>query len=108
MSGSRPGKDSTMLDDDERTVLEETERALARDDPRLARRMQRARRGGGRGRRVAVALVTLALVVGLGWLGLPAQALLVVLLGLGVLLALGWRPPGRLGALLRRDDERGP
>jgi hypothetical protein len=94
-----------MLDDSERTVLEETERALARNDPRLARRMQRGwRGGGGRGGRAAVAVVTLALVVGLVWLDLPGQALLVVLVGLGFLLALGWRPPGRLVAMLHQDD----
>jgi non-ribosomal peptide synthetase component F len=92
-----------MLDDQERTVLEETARALARNDPGLARRMRRG--GRGRGQRVAVTAVTLVLVVGLLWLGLPGQALLVVMVGLGVLLALGWRPARRLRAVLRGDQD---
>ena len=41
---------------------------------------------------MAVAAVTVVLVVGLCWLALAGQALIVVLLGLGVLLATGWRP----------------
>jgi predicted PurR-regulated permease PerM len=83
-----------MLDDDERTVLEETERALSRDDPSLARRMRRgaARRGRAARLRLVVVLVTVALVVGLFWLGLPGQALLVVMVGVGALVGLGWRP----------------
>ena len=94
-----------MLDDEERTVLEETEQALLRDDPGLARRMRRRPGGGdGRARRVAVAVVTLALVVGLLWLGLPGQALLVVMVGLGFLLALGWRPSGRVPTILRGHE----
>ena len=92
-----------MLDDDERTVLEETEKALARNDPGLARRMRRGR--DGRGRRAAVAVATVVLVIGLLWLGLPGQALLVVMVGLGVLVGLGWRPPGRIAGILRRIDE---
>jgi hypothetical protein len=92
-----------MLDDDERTVLEETERALARNDPGLARRMRRGR--SGRGRRLTVVLATMVLVAGLLWLGLPGQALLVVLVGLGFLLALGWRPSDRVPAIIRRIDE---
>jgi hypothetical protein len=39
------------------------------------------------------------------WLGLPGQALLVVLVGLGVLVALGWWPSGAIEAVLRRIDE---
>jgi DUF3040 family protein len=93
-----------MLDDEERTVLEETEAALARNDPGLARRMRLG--GGGRGRRVAVTVVTLVLVVGLFWLGLPGQALLVVMVGLGFLLAVGWRPSGRIRAALRGNEDR--
>lgn len=83
-----------MLDDDERTVLEETERALAREDPSLARRMRRpgVRRRRAARRRSAVVLVTVALVVGLFWLALPGQALLVVMVGVGALVGLGWRP----------------
>lgn len=83
-----------MLDDDERTVLEETERALSREDPSLARRMRRgdARRGRAARHRLAVVLVTVTLVVGLFWLGLPGQALLVVMVGAGALVGLGWRP----------------
>jgi hypothetical protein len=92
-----------MLDDDERTVLEETEKELARDDPGLVRRMRRGR--SGRGRRVAVLVATVVLVVGLLWLGLPGQALLVVMLGLGFLLALGWEPSGWVASSLRRIDE---
>jgi hypothetical protein len=93
-----------MLDDAERTVLEETEQALARNDPGLARRMRQGRGTGGRGRRVAAAVVTVVLVVGLLWLGLPGQALLVVIVGLGFLLALGWRPSARVPAFLRGDE----
>jgi cell division septal protein FtsQ len=83
-----------MLDDDERTVLEETERALIRDDPSLVRRMRRgaSRRGRAARLRFAVVLVTVALVVGLFWLSLPGQALLVVMVGAGFLVGLGWRP----------------
>jgi hypothetical protein len=92
-----------MLDDDERTVLEETERALARNDPGLARRMRRGR--SGRGLRLSVVLATVVLVAGLLWLGLPGQALLVVMLGLGFLLALGWEPSGWVASILRRIDE---
>ncbi len=92
-----------MLDDEERTVLEETEKALARNDPGLARRMRRCR--SGRGRRVTVMVATGVLVLGLLWLGLPGQALLVVMVGLGFLLALGWRPSGRVLAIMRRLDQ---
>ncbi len=88
--------------DDERTVLEETEEALARNDPGLARRMRRGR--SGRGRRVTV-VATLVLVAGLLWLGLPGQALLVVMVGLGFLLALGWWPAVWVEAITRRIDE---
>ena len=91
-----------MLDDEERTALQETEAALARTDPGLARRMRRGR--GGRGRRGAVVVVTLVLVVALFWLALPGQALLVVMVGLGFLLALGWRPSGRVLATLRAHE----
>jgi DUF3040 family protein len=100
-----------MLDDAERSVLEETEQALARNDPGLARRMRRGRGrgrrggGGGRGRRVAVTVVTLGLVVGLLWLGLVGQAVLVVMVGLGFLLALGWRPSGRIPAMMRGNQD---
>ncbi len=94
-----------MLDDAERTVLEETEQELARNDPGLARRMRLAGGGGGRGRRIAVAVVTVVLVVGLLWLGLAGQALLVVLVGLGFLVALGWRPAGGVLAILRTDED---
>jgi hypothetical protein len=60
-----------MLDDEERTVLEETEQALARNDPGLARRMRRGRDRTTGGRRVAVTAVTLSLVVGLSGSGSP-------------------------------------
>jgi hypothetical protein len=92
-----------MLDDDERIVLEETEKALARNDPGLVRRMRRGR--GGRGRRIAVLIATVVLVVGLLWLELPGQAVLVVLVGLGVLLGLGWQPSDWVAGILRRIDE---
>jgi DUF3040 family protein len=94
-----------MLDDEERTVLEETEAALARNDPGLARRMRRGAAKGGRGRHLAVTVVSLLLVVGLFWLGLPGQALLVVMVGLGFLLAMGWRPSGRIPAALRGNED---
>jgi hypothetical protein len=92
-----------VLDDDERAVLRETEEALARDDPGLARRMRRDPRG--RGRRATVGVVTLVLAIGLLWLGLPGQALLVVLVGLGFLVALGWSPGGWVEAVVRRIDD---
>ncbi|MCD2195425.1 DUF3040 domain-containing protein [Actinomycetospora endophytica] len=95
-----------MLDDDERTVLEETARDLARDDPQLVRRMQRGwGRGDGRGRRVAVTVVMVVLVVGLLWLELPGQALLVVMVGIGFLLAFGWQPSRWVPAVLRPDED---
>jgi predicted PurR-regulated permease PerM len=97
-----------MLDDEERTVLEETERALIRNDPQLARRMQRGLSGSRRGRRLAVTVVTLVLVVGLFWLGLPGHALLVMMLGLAFLVAFGWRPPERFTAMLRAEDDPTP
>jgi hypothetical protein len=93
-----------MLDDAERSVLEETEAALVRNDPGLARRMRQGRGAGGRGRRVAATVVIVLLVVGLLWLGLPGQALLVVMVGLGFLLALGWRPSGRVPTILRGNE----
>ena len=39
--------------------------------------------------------MTVALVVGLFWLALPGQALLVVMVGVGALVGLGWRPRPR-------------
>ena len=36
--------------------------------------------------------MTVALAVGLSWLALPGQALLVVMVGVGALVGLGWRP----------------
>jgi len=81
------------LDDAERSVLAETERSLAADDPSFARRWHRAWGGRRRSRpRVAVVAVGLLLIVGLIWLGLPGQALLVLLVAVGVLLGSGWRP----------------
>ena len=94
-----------MLDDAERAVLEETEQALARNDPGLARRMRRGTGRSGRGGRIAVAVTTVVLVVGLLWLGLAGQALLVVLVGLGFLLAMGARPASWVPAMLRADDD---
>jgi hypothetical protein len=81
------------LNDAERSVLAETERCLADEDPALERRL----RDGWGGRRsrthVTIVAVTLVLIVGLCWLGLPGQALVVLLLAGAVLLATGWRPP---------------
>lgn len=95
------------LDDAERSVLAETERSLAADDPSFARRWHRASGRGGRRIRLAIVLVGLLLIVGLFWLGLPGQALLVVLLTVGVLLGAGWRP--RLPQSLRDElTPRGP
>jgi hypothetical protein len=100
-----------MLDDEERTVLDETEAELARNDPGLARRMRRGRGwsggggGGGRARRVAVTVVIVLVVVGLFWLGLPGQALLVVMVGLGFLLAMGWRPSVRIPPMMRGEKD---
>ena len=80
------------LDDAERSVLAETERSLAADDPSFARRWHRAW-GGRRSRaRVALVAVGLLLIVGLIWLGLPGQAFLVLLLAVGVMLGSWWRP----------------
>src|SRR3954454_13814114 len=91
------------LDDAERSVLAATERALAADDPSFARRWHRP--SGSRGRRsrtrLLVVVVGLLLIVGLFWLGLPGQALLVLLLTVGVLLGVGWRP--RLPQSLRDE-----
>ena len=94
------------LDDAERSVLAETERSLAADDPSFARRWHRASGSGGRRSRayLAVAVVGLLLIVGLCWLGLPGQALLILLLTVGVLLGAGWRP--RLPQALRDELAR--
>lgn len=94
------------LDDAERSVLAETERSLAADDPSFARRWHRASGSGGRRSRayLAVAVVGLLLIVGLCWLGLPGQALLILLLTIGVLLGAGWRP--RLPQALRDELTR--
>jgi len=80
-----------MLDDAERAVLAETERSLAAD-PQLRRQF----RSGWRGRRsrlhVAIAVTTLVFMIGLIWLGLPGQAMLVALLAVALLYGTGWRP----------------
>jgi len=91
------------LDDAERSVLAETERSLAADDPSFARRWHRASGSGGRASRIrlAVVVVGLLLIVGLFWLGLPGQALVILLLTVGVLLGIGWRP--RLPQSLRDE-----
>jgi Flp pilus assembly protein TadB len=90
------------LDDAERSVLEETERSLAADDPSLDRRWRRAWDGRRRTRtHLAVALVAVLLMVGLCWLGLPGQALLVLLVAVGVLLGAGWRPRNWVPSSLR-------
>jgi hypothetical protein len=89
------------LDDAERSVLAETERSLADDDPGLERRF----RDGWSSRRsvVRIAIVTTALVliVGLCWLDLAGQAFLILLLAVLALLATGWRPSDWTPAYLR-------
>ena len=80
------------LDDAERSVLAETERLLAGEDPDLARRLRDGWGPRRSVRRIAVAATALVLVVGLFWLGLPGQALVIVLLAVAVLLGTGWRP----------------
>jgi hypothetical protein len=89
------------LDDAERSVLAETERSLADDDPDLERRF----RDGWSSRRsvVRIAIVTTALmlIVGLCWLDLAGQAFLILLLAVLALLATGWRPSDWTPAYLR-------
>jgi hypothetical protein len=89
------------LDDAERSVLAETERQLADDDPGLERRL----RDGWGARRprthATVGATTLLLVFGLCWLALPAQAIVVLLLAGAVLLGTGWRPRDWIPAALR-------
>jgi hypothetical protein len=79
------------LDDAERSVLAETERSLADDDPELERRFRdwSPRRSVGR---IAIVVAALVLMVGLFWLGLPGQALVLLLLAVAALFATGWRP----------------
>jgi hypothetical protein len=90
-----------MLDDADRETLAETERQLARSDPHLDALLSS---GGARRRRAAavgtwlVVVVGTVLVVGLFWLGLPGQALVVAALALVVL------GPRRLRALRRRGS----
>jgi hypothetical protein len=89
-----------MLDDAERAVLAETERSLTAD-PRFRRRF----RGGWRSRRsrlrVTIVAAALLFVIGLGWLGLPGDALVVALLAVAVLVWTGWRPSDLLPATWR-------
>jgi hypothetical protein len=80
------------LDDAERSVLAETERHLAHDDPALERLLR-----GGRGHRrpaarLAIVTTTLLLLVGLCFLELPTQAVVVLVLGATTLVTTGWRP----------------
>jgi hypothetical protein len=92
-----------MLDDAERESLAETERQLARTDPHLDALL---RLGHARRRRVVtvarwvVGVVGTVLVVGLLWLGLVGQALLVA-----VMTALVAR--SRIRALVRRRRPAG-
>ena len=91
-----------MLDDAERAVLAETERSLTAD-PRFRRRFH----GGWRSRRsrlrVAIVGTALLFMVGLVWLGLLGDALLVALLAVAVLMGTGWRPSDLLPATWRDD-----
>jgi hypothetical protein len=88
------------LDDAERSVLAKTERSLAQDDPDLDRLLRRAW-GRRRSTRTAIVAGALLLIVCLCWLGLPGQAVLVLVLALAVLLATGWRPRHSVPAALR-------
>lgn len=82
------------LDDAERSVLAETERYLADEDPALERLLRDGRTRRGSYTRAAIVATTLVLIIGLCWLGLAGQALVVLLLGVAALVAAGWRPPG--------------
>ncbi|GLZ47557.1 hypothetical protein Acsp06_37420 [Actinomycetospora sp. NBRC 106375] len=82
-----------MLDDAERHALEETERALTRADPDLDRLL---REGHSRRQQVIAwvgGVVGALLVIGLLWLALPGQALIVATLT--TLLVLRYRVPLR-------------
>jgi hypothetical protein len=89
------------LDDAERSVLAETERSLADDDPELERRFRNGwspRRSVGR---IAIVAAALVLMVALFWLGLPGQAFVLLLLAVAALVATGWRPSDWTPAYLR-------
>lgn len=93
------------LDDAERSVLAETERALAAHDPGFARRFDNGWRGRHRGAIVLAAAT--ALIVGLGWLGLAGQAFLIGALAIAVVVTYGWWPAPEIAAHLRGDDPPG-
>lgn len=91
-----------MLDDAERAVLAETERSLTADH-RLRRRFRDGWSSRRSRLRAAIVGVTLLFVVGLTWLGLPGEALVVALLAVGLLVGTGWRPRDLLPATWRDD-----
>lgn len=95
------------LDDAERSVLEETERALAEHDPSLARRLRRGWHGSARRRGMIVTAVALLLIVGLLWLDLVGQAFLIAMLASAVVVVCGWWPSGEIAARMRRGEGPG-
>jgi hypothetical protein len=97
------------LDDEERSVLDETERSLAEHDPALARRLREGWRPGRRRRRgMVVTTAAVLLVVGLLWLDLVGQAFLIAALAVAVVVLADWWPAREIGAVLRRQDRTGP
>lgn len=106
-----------MLSDRERRTLDETERELVEDDPRLGARLAGHRLPVMAWARVCAVCVVgwaVAVMVGLMWLGLVGEALLfavtvALLLGFGVRPGrLGFhRPPGR-GRPGHRSDRPEP
>ncbi|NMO93750.1 DUF3040 domain-containing protein [Actinomycetospora sp. TBRC 11914] len=96
------------LDDEERSVLDETERSLAEHDPGLARRLRDGWRHERRRRRgVLVTVSALVLFVGLLWLDLPWQAFLIAALAVAVVVVADWWPVREIGAVLRDHDRKG-
>ncbi len=87
-----------MLSDRERRTLDETERELVEDDPRLGARLAGHRLPVMAWARVCAVCVVgwaVAVMVGLMWLGLVGEALLFAVT-VALLLGFGVRP-GRLG-----------
>jgi hypothetical protein len=91
------------LDDAERSVLAETERHLAHDDPALERLLRDGRGRRPSATRLAIVTTTLLLLVGLCFLELPVQAVVVLLLGVTVLVTTGWRPGDWMPVVPDRD-----
>ena len=69
-----------MLDDADRQFLAETERRFAEEDPALARALASGRPRSLRALEVVVAVLGTVLVVGLAWLGLWGQVVLIAAL----------------------------